>query len=253
MNQETFSTSGSAAPDVFSGGFQGQNEMESNLGQKAEQTVRSAGEEVEKLKQAAREQAGTAVEQVKAGAQSAVQQAQEAGRTFLGNQKESIAQKLDGYADAVRAVSERLRGEEGNMLAGPAGQAAEQLERLSGYLRNAEPADFLSDLEGLARRRPEVVFGGLFVAGLAAARFLKASRRASSPPRAVRPSASTYQSALPRPMPPPPGTFPAAAGRSSFASTGSSVGSAMDHPFTAPEMPAASSTPMAGSATFPTL
>ena len=81
------------------------------------------------------------------------------------------------YAEAVRAASERLRNEEGNVLADPAQKAAEQLERMSSYLREKEPADFLDDLESFARRKPEVVFGALFVVGLAAARFFKASRR----------------------------------------------------------------------------
>jgi hypothetical protein len=82
------------------------------------------------------------------------------------------------YAEALRAASERLRNEEqGNVLADPAQKAAEQLEGMSSFLREKEPADFLDELETFARRRPEVVFGGLFVVGLAAARFLKASRR----------------------------------------------------------------------------
>ena len=104
-------------------------------------------------------------------------EAQEAGRDFIQEQKENLAQKVDKYAEAVRATSERLRSEEGNVLADPAQKAAQQLERVSSYLRDKEPGDFLYDLESYARRRPEVVFGGLFVVGLAAARFLKASRR----------------------------------------------------------------------------
>ena len=115
--------------------------------------------------------------QMKEGLHSAQHQAREAGRTFIHNQQGMLAERLGEYAEAARAASERLQGDEGNRLAKPAERAAEGLERLSSYLRDKEPADLMDDLERFARRRPEVVFGGLFIAGLAAARFLKASRR----------------------------------------------------------------------------
>ena len=156
--------------------------------QTAKQATQAAQTEIEKLKGAAREQGSAAVEEIKTVAQSAAREAQEAGRDFVHEQKENLAQKVDKFAEAVRAASERLRNEEGNVLAGPAQKAAEQLEAMSSYLREKEPADFLDDLESFTRRRPEVVFGGLFVMGLAAARFVKASRkrpRRAGPPEPV--------------------------------------------------------------------
>ena len=106
-----------------------------------------------------------------------MKEVQETGGDFVHEQKENLAQKVARYGEALHAASERLRSEEGNVLANPAQKAADQLERVSSYLHEKEPADFLEDLETFTRRRPEVVFGGLFVAGLAAARFFKASRR----------------------------------------------------------------------------
>jgi hypothetical protein len=118
------------------------------------------------------------MDQMKEGLHSVSHQAKEASRTFIHNQQGALAERLSEYAEAARAASERLHGDEGNnMLAMPAERAADGLERMSNYLRDKEPADLMDDLERFARRRPEVVFGGLFVAGLAAARFLKASRR----------------------------------------------------------------------------
>ena len=145
--------------------------------EKAKQTAQTAKSEIEKLKGAAREQGSAAVEEIKTAAQSAARKAQEAGRDFVHEQKENLAQKAHQYAEALRVAAERLRDEEGNVLAKPAEKWAEQLERMSSYVREKEPNDFLEDLEMFARRKPEVVFGGLFVVGLAAARFLKASRR----------------------------------------------------------------------------
>ena len=145
--------------------------------EKAKQTAQTAQAEIERLKGAAREQGSAAVEEIKTAAQSAAREAQEAGRDFVHEQKQNLAQRVQKYAEALRAASERLRNEEGNVLAEPAQKGAEQLERMSSYLREKEPGDFLDDLETFARRKPEVVFGGLFVVGLMAARFFKASRR----------------------------------------------------------------------------
>jgi hypothetical protein len=145
--------------------------------QLAKQATQTAQTEIETLKNSALEQGSAAVGEIKTAAQSAARQAQEAGRDFVHEQKENLAHKVDEYAGAVRATAERLRNDDGNVLATPAQKAAEQLEQMSSYLREKEPADFLDDLESFARRKPEVVFGALFAAGLAAARFFKASRR----------------------------------------------------------------------------
>ena len=141
--------------------------------------VDEARSEMEKLKESARQEGSAAVDQIKTAAQSAVRNAQETGQSFVKNQTENLAGRFSEYANAVQSMSEKLRGEDDNILAGPAEKAAESLNRISDYLREKQPAEVLDDLESLARRRPELVFGGLFVLGFAAARFLKASRRQS--------------------------------------------------------------------------
>ena len=171
MNEKTNSPAGLTTPETPSSAPQPAAQ------QKAKQTSQTVQAEIEKLKGAARDQGSATVEEIKTAAQSGAREAQEAGRDFVHEQKENLAQRVHKYAEALRAASERLRDEEGNVLAEPAQKGAEQLERMSSYLREKEPNDFLEDLETFARRKPEVVFGGLFVVGLAAARFLKASRR----------------------------------------------------------------------------
>ena len=174
MNEEKISPTRFAPPETPSGA---PRPSQGGRQETPKQATQAAQTEIEKLKGAAREQGSAAVEEIKTVAQSAAREAQEAGRDFVHEQKENLAQKVDKYAGAVRAASQRLRSAEGNVLADPAQKAAEQLERMSSYLREKEPTDFLDDLESFTRRRPEVVFGGLFVVGLAAARFFKASRR----------------------------------------------------------------------------
>jgi hypothetical protein len=177
MNEENFSPESVSGQGKPPGAVQPPRQNQGDSPQEATGAAQSVANEAEKLKNVAREQGTAALEQVKAGAQSAAQQAQKAGRSYIAKQKDTLAQKMDEYAKAAHAAAERLQADDGNMLAEPTGRAAEQLERFSGYLREKDAMDLFDDLEALARRRPEVVFGGLFVAGLAAARFLKASRR----------------------------------------------------------------------------
>ena len=184
MNEEKISPPGITTPETPSGRPQPSG---SGLQQMAKETAQSAKSKIETLKSAAQEQGGAAFEEIKTVAQSATRQAQEAGRDFIYEQRENLAQRVDQYTEAMRSACDKLRSEEGNVLAGPAQKAVDQLERMSGYLREKPLADVLDDLESYARRRPEVVFGGLFVVGLAAARFFKASRR--RPRRAETPEA----------------------------------------------------------------
>jgi hypothetical protein len=174
MNEEPFTAGGTYTAEANRGapGY-----GEPGWKEKAHETGDSFHDEAQRLKEAAREQGKVAADQIRAGVQSASQQAQQAGRTFIRTQQDSLAQRCSAYAEAARAASQKLGEGDGNMLAAPAQRAADGLEQLSGYLKNKDPMDLLGDVEAFARRRPEIVFGGLFVAGLAAARFLKASRR----------------------------------------------------------------------------
>ena len=179
MNESNYSPENAAGQGQPTGSVQPAQGNQRGGNQNTPGAAESAANEARKLKEVAREKGSAALEQVKTSAQSVAQQAQETGRTYITRQKETLAQKVDEYAKAARAAADRLKADEGNMLAEPTGRAAQQLERLSGYLREKQPIDLLDDLEGFTRRRPEVVFGGLFIAGLAATRFLKASRRRS--------------------------------------------------------------------------
>ena len=119
--------------------------------------------------------------QLKDGADQAMQSAKTASSEFVRDQKEKLASTIEGYSSAVEAACERLEGGPGNRLAAPAHRATEQMNRAVSYLRSHEVSDFINDTQDLARRRPELVFGTMFVAGLASARFLKASRSAEEP------------------------------------------------------------------------
>ena len=69
-------------------------------------------------------------------------------------------------------------------------QAADQVERLSEYVRERDVVQIAGDVEKFARREPALFLGGAFVLGLCAARFLKSSAQSSQ-------SAQQSQSAQP--------------------------------------------------------
>jgi gas vesicle protein len=142
----------------------------------------SSGEALSTTEQV-KQDVGTQVKQVaddlKAGGAEAVQAAKSAGSGFVHDQQEKIACRLDEYTEAVKAACESLKSDASNPLAGPAQTASRQLERAAGYLHQKDPSELLDDLGSFARKRPEIFFGTMFVAGLAAVRFLKASSKGS--------------------------------------------------------------------------
>jgi vacuolar-type H+-ATPase subunit E/Vma4 len=146
MNEENLSPTDFAPPETSSGTSR-PSQGGGHQTPKSAQVTQAAQIEIEKLKGAAREEGSAAVEEIKAVAQSAAREAQEAGRDFAHEQKENLAQKVDKYAASVRAACDRLRSEEGNVLADPAQMAAEQLGKMSSYLREKELGDLVDDLE----------------------------------------------------------------------------------------------------------
>lgn len=141
----------------------------------------SATQEYESLKQDASRQSHETLESVKSEARQALTDAKEAGSQIVSDQKAALVHKVHQYEEAIRAAAETLRSEQENILAGPAERVARQLGQVCDYLERRQPQDLIHEAENLARRRPELVFGGLLVAGFAVSRFLKSSRRPRNP------------------------------------------------------------------------
>ncbi len=94
---------------------------------------------------------------------------------IVGERKEQAAQRLGSLAGTLRDVGQRLDEEAGAGLGRYVDRAAEQVDRLSAYLRDRDLDGLLDDTKSVARRRPELFLGGAFLAGVLLARFLKAS------------------------------------------------------------------------------
>lgn len=97
--------------------------------------------------------------------------------------KEYAVETLTGVAQALRQTGQHLR-EEGSqpMLGQYADSGAQQLERFTGYLRQRDANDLLSEVESYARRNPMTFAGGAFALGLLAARFFRSSGQRSRTP-----------------------------------------------------------------------
>ncbi|MCA9972180.1 MAG: hypothetical protein KC425_18285 [Anaerolineales bacterium] len=139
-----------------------------NTSTTGETTRRQATEEAKRT-------AAEAGRQVKETTKSVVEQASGQAKSTLESQKDEAASQLHGVAKALRQTSDRLREQDQGMIAGAGSQAADQLDKLSGYLQEQDVGDLLHDAEDFARRQPELFIGGAFTVGLLAARFLKSS------------------------------------------------------------------------------
>lgn len=127
-----------------------------------------------------------AKDQIAQGAQQAKDQmshgAGQAKESIVGQARQQIddrttqaGDQVSTMADVARRVSEALRDEGKDSHAKIADQAADRFERVGTYLRQADSSSLLDDLEDLGRRQPMALAAGGAVAGLLAARFLKAS------------------------------------------------------------------------------
>jgi hypothetical protein len=105
----------------------------------------------------------------------AMNRAKDKGRAFADEQKSHLGERIHNYGSAVRRAADQLREEKDPNIAHYADQIADRLDQAADYVRSSDPGKMMRDVENAARRRPEIFFGGMFVAGLVLARFLKAS------------------------------------------------------------------------------
>jgi hypothetical protein len=121
------------------------------------------------------------VEQAKDKAQELASQAQQkAGEQVesgLARGKSRAAETLGGVAQSLRLSSQHLREQNQEGTGRYVEKAAQQVERLSSYLQNADVGEVVDQVEDFARRQPALFLGGAFALGLLGARFLKSSRR----------------------------------------------------------------------------
>jgi hypothetical protein len=96
----------------------------------------------------------------------------------VADQASKSASDLGTLAEALRLTSKQLSG---NIASPYVNKAADQIERASHFLEQAELRDVVRGVERFARREPVLFLGGAFAVGLVGARFLKSSTPDAEP------------------------------------------------------------------------
>lgn len=96
-------------------------------------------------------------------------------RTTFDQQTHRAADQLSGVASALNRAAQDISRENDGPVIRTAEQAAGRIHAMADMLRRSSMDDMVSEVEGFARRQPELFLGGVFAAGFLFARFLKSS------------------------------------------------------------------------------
>lgn len=100
------------------------------------------------------------------------------------DRRNKSAEAISDAAEAIRLSSHALGG---NALMPYIQKAADQLQRVAKFVREADPNEISKEVESFARREPLLFLGGAAAIGLIGGRFM----RASAPEVAVQASATS--------------------------------------------------------------
>ena len=103
-----------------------------------------------------------------------VEQVRDRAREGIDRGKQEMADRIRRLGSALHSASDNLR-EEDSAIARYGDIASETIERAANYVGTADLKTTVRDVENFARREPALFFGGAFLLGLAAGRFLRSS------------------------------------------------------------------------------
>lgn len=125
-----------------------------------------------------RERARRAAEEIKTAARDAASSTADAVKNRVSGEldyrKYKGRQRLSRMATALRDAGTKANGDD-EMVGRYMEQAADRVDHLAQYLDQRNVDEILRDARQMARRRPELFAGSLFVAGLMLGRFLRSS------------------------------------------------------------------------------
>jgi hypothetical protein len=125
----------------------------------------------------------SALSEASAGAkeagQNVVSRAKHEAQSFFNGKRDAVTTAMSNFAEATRQVAQTMRDRDDATIARYTESVADQVEGLALYVESLEPGKVIRDIEATARRQPLLFYGGLFVAGLALSRFLRASDRSN--------------------------------------------------------------------------
>ena len=106
-----------------------------------------------------------------------VDEVSERARQAANIGKDQVAERIAHLGTAFKRTGEALRDEEQAALSHYAETIGERIESAAHHLRDRPISELAHDVENFARREPAIFFGGAFLLGFVAARFLKSSAR----------------------------------------------------------------------------
>jgi len=143
------------------------------LGQQAKQ---KAGEALRQTGDSIREAGRQTKDQIVESTRRTSAQVQERASAVLADQKSRAADEVGVVGQALHRAADSL-DENDQMMGRYVHQAADMVDSCADWLRDKSASEMVRGCGDFTRRHPEVVLGGLFLAGIAVARFLKASDR----------------------------------------------------------------------------
>jgi hypothetical protein len=143
-------------------------------------------QELTRLKDRAGEAAGAVRNNAGNAARQAKEKASEMTRAITGTIKEAAdrlfdeqmgkaAAKVTRYGKVIHQAADALHAVKADGLAEYVDSAGGAVEGITDYLEERNLAQVLEDVGEVARNHPGMMIGGMFLTGLALARFLKAS------------------------------------------------------------------------------
>lgn len=96
------------------------------------------------------------------------------GIDHLEAQRQKVSANLEQVSTALRQTSQSLASSDNQLAVNVVDWTSERLENLASYLASRDLATMTDDARAFARRRPPLFLGGMFVAGIGIARYLRA-------------------------------------------------------------------------------
>ena len=104
-----------------------------------------------------------------------IDQARDGIKTQVLERKKHFVGELDSVSQTLRQTGERLHEENHGVAGQYVEMAADQMQRVSGYLQARNPDQLVGEVESFARRQSGLFLAGAFGLGFLATRFLKSS------------------------------------------------------------------------------
>jgi hypothetical protein len=160
-----------------------EKDMNDQISSGTQATASQDSGSMEQAKTGFKESVKETKEKIRHTAKEVASQAKETGEEYVQKSRTRAAERIEGASTTVRQAADRFEEQHDPNIAHYTRLVANKLEHAAVYVRERDLRGLQHDTEDWAREHPTLFFGGLFVAGFAAARFLKASadRNSSKP------------------------------------------------------------------------